>query len=500
MKKIFADENLWKRCFIIFLMMQPFLDCYILYSEGVTNFFHFSPTTIIRVLFVLSLFAIFFFVKSSKKEKKYLIGYAFLVAIYFIFHHLNAMKFNESFLPSATYSILEEIFYIVRMVLPILIAFITYKIKWKLRDVEKVILFTVGTIAIIIVGSNLLGISLTSYGGNKIIKGSLLTWFLPNHNGIQAEYLTSKGWFYMANQISGLLIMLLPFTTYFTLRKYSFKKLLILIGQIISMILLGTRVAAIGWLPVMLVMIIIYHYMAIVKKEFTCEYKVVGKVFIGILICGILLSVSPVINRTYQDDYFEQEIAMKKKYEKDNEKDTKPTSLYGKISMLSLNPQFYIHLYSYKDYRAFWEKTIELPFYERTGNRNMEVLITKDIYENNNNSMDKWLGMSFSRMRSAEIYIEKDFMVHFYTIGIFGILLFLVPYILIMVIKGIEALVKYKEKFTFIRITLLACIMLTLVVSYLSGHIMDELIVTIFLAFICGLLLKDEEWSEDFDD
>ena len=61
---------------------------------------------------------------------------------------------------------------------------------------------------------------------------------------------------------------------------------------------------------------------------------------------------------------------------------------------------------------------------DRVGNRNVQSLITYDVgatYENIPNAL---FGLGYSRFINAYLYLEKDFVVHFYTIGIFGIILF----------------------------------------------------------------------------
>ena len=41
------------------------------------------------------------------------------------------------------------------------------------------------------------------------------------------------------------------------------------------------------------------------------------------------------------------------------------------------------------------------------------------LYDLNDNSYDRYLGMGYSRFRNAELYIEQDFVVHYYTLGIY---------------------------------------------------------------------------------
>lgn len=495
MKKYLKDTELWQKIFIFFLMVQPFLDYYLLYSEPVVNFFHFSPTTILRTLILFSLFFVIFFWHTEKKEKKIWICYAFMVGIYFLFHHKNAFSFSKENPAHFTYSILEELFYFLRMTFPVIVAFIVSKMKWNFKKFASVVLTVTTIISIVIIGSNLLGISLTSYGGDHVIKGNLFVWFIPGRKGLAAEWLASKGWFYMANQISGLLSLLLPLTVFIVLKNYSKKKLGVLLLQIIAMILIGTRVASIGWFLIVVTMLLVYAYMGFVKKELTFDIKLVLKVIACLVLGTLLLIKSPVINRSYEMDYFEKELQLKKEYEKKNPE--KKGSLYERLSVSAINPEYYIELYPYKEHKKFWEGVLKLPYQKRSGNRNIEQLVTHDIYKTNQNSKDKWLGLSFSRMRSGQIYIERDFVAHYYTIGIVGILLLLGPYFGLLIWKGFDSLIHYQEKFTFARLTLLASICVTLALAFLSGHVVDELFVTIFLGFVCGLLLqKKEDWSK----
>lgn len=500
MKKLLTDEKIWKKILIIYFILQPFLECYLLYTDKVTSIFHFSPSTIIRIGIIGILFLLILFHKTNKNDWKKLLVYGVLLVGYTIGHHISAIQFAADDVNNANYSIGTELLYIIRMLVPIMVAIITSKLNWTWQNFKKIILTTVGIISIVIVFMNIFEISLTSYGGNNIIKANFLSWFSPSIRGIQAEYLASRGWFYMANQMSGLLGMLLPLTIYITIKEFSNKKLIILFLQILAMILLGTRVAAIGWVAILVVMLFIYVFLCFLKKEMKFSHEI----FLKLVACGcigaFILSFSPVMNRTYESDYFEQELAMKKKFEESslNKDDKKPKSLYQQLSLSAINPAYYIQLYPYREHPEFWKDVLKLPFEKRTGNRKLEMLVTKDIAQKSDQPLEPWFGMSFSRMRNIEIYIEHDIIVHYYTIGILGILLLLLPYFILLVWRGINCLYHYKEQFNFLNISLLASVALALGISVFSGHLLDELIVTIFLGFVCGLLLKkDRSWSEE---
>ena len=118
----------------------------------------------------------------------------------------------------------------------------------------------------------------------------------------------------------------------------------------------------------------------------------------------------------------------------------------------------------------------------------MKTIITHRVIELNDNKLDYVFGMSFSRLRNANIYMENDIYVHLYSIGIIGILLFIMPYFVIAVYSIIKIL-KSKEKFVYLNIVYLFSIALAFIAGILSGNIFDEWIATLFLAFISGNLL-----------
>ena len=161
-----TDERFLKKILLIFLVLQPFLDCYLLYTDEVMNLFHFSPTTIIRFLIVGLLVILVFINKENKKTRKPLLIYGGIILIYTILHCLTTYNYDTSALPSFTFSIITELFYIARMLLPILIIYIVYNLKVTKEEFLKLFVLVAFISASVIVVMNLLNISLTSYGGN----------------------------------------------------------------------------------------------------------------------------------------------------------------------------------------------------------------------------------------------------------------------------------------------------------------------------------------------
>ena len=59
MKNVF-NKNILKKIIVIFILLQPILDTYILFEQDVIDIFKFSPSTIIRLffVFVIAIFSI----------------------------------------------------------------------------------------------------------------------------------------------------------------------------------------------------------------------------------------------------------------------------------------------------------------------------------------------------------------------------------------------------------------------------------------------------------
>ena len=477
----------------IFIILQPFLDFYMLYSEQVTSIFKFSPSTIIRIIFV-SFFAIYVLFKT-KYNKKYfwILGYLILVLVYLIMHVLNALQFNTSIGNHFSFSYITELFYFIRMFIPIILIYITYHSKLTEENFRKIIITVSLIFSLIIIITNILGIALTSYGGNNTISANIFSWF--TNNNYKFEQLASKGFFYMANQISGVLMLLLPINLYYAIKTLNKISIISSFCLSLAMIMLGTRIATYGWALVSFAIFIAWMFFAIIHKNKINATPRKALIYSLITIILVLITINSPLNKRISDTDFanlENEnlsTEIKKKF-KDINTDEETKEFIKKYSVKYSIPLVYIeNLYPYTEDSNFWIDTMKLPYSERGGNRNLENLITKRIYNLNNNKFDKYLGMGYSRFRNAEIYIEQDFVVHYYTIGIFGILLFIGPYFVVASFAIIYMIINKRLR---MRTTILCMsVYLTLAISYFSGHILDELIVTIILGFISGFILKD---------
>ena len=112
--KFCTKETIYK-CLMLFLILQPILDIYILFKPEVADFFLFSPATIIRILFVGVLGILFLFTNKFNKKYWWFVVYGALVVLYTVLHHINALEFNSVSKDGFGYNLVSELFYLIRM-------------------------------------------------------------------------------------------------------------------------------------------------------------------------------------------------------------------------------------------------------------------------------------------------------------------------------------------------------------------------------------------------
>ncbi len=498
-----------------YMIIQPLFDIYWLYKDEVINIFKFSPATIIRMAIMCVLFLFAFLWWKNKNKYKYFIGFSSIFIIYSIFHHINSLAFSVPYGNFDNYSTIKELFYVIRMIMPLLMIFVTYEFKITPKRLKTIVVWVAFIFSSIMIISNFFEFALSSYGdvsSNVVV--NFFKWFNKD-TYVNYTYLevASKGIFHMANQVSGVLVMLLPILLVIFFKKSNFINGLVISMTILAMMMLGTRVASLGWLAILLAMVIFYLFFCFVKKSIKFNIKSLIFIILNIICFSIILPYSPVMNRTYiqdntemiedglEDNNINEEVSKFKEAIAKKEAAAKTEEEFEeikkeKIAVIEKYKDFYgfdaeyiDKIYNYEEDSDFWLDMMDIPFEERADHRQLKQLITKRIISLNNNYKDYIIGMSFTRLRNAPCYMENDIYVHMYSIGIVGILIFICPYLVILLYGIFKVFTKYKEKFTFFNISLLFSIALTFLAGMLSGNVFDEWICTLFLGLICGSLL-----------
>ena len=436
MKKLNLN-SLMHKILIVFLIIQPIFDI---------KFFYNSISTLIRVIVIFTLFFYYFFT-SKNKHKFWILIYPALLGIYFIFHHINALNFYSLVPGNFDYSIIEEALYFVKMLSPFMLIYCIYKASLTKDTIISIMKYLVLIISLIIIISNLFVFSYGSYS-DAIIKANFLEWFNPNSDYSYRD-LASKGLFEFGNQIAAILIMFLPFMIYSALDKSKFMNWLIVVLNAFSLFLLCTRVSVLGVFIVFAYTIFTCCFINFIRKQhfgFKCYIPII----VILLVYSLLLPINPMFNRlaeretvieTFKEENEEpnnlvdnsvpdrniinNEIpSIKQAISNDNTNNEMPivdTSNYmiqyieDNYESKQLHEQFLLENYPYKYDPEFWYNFLQQDISLTTDYRYIETSMVKRVVEINNNPLDKWLGITNTRLQNI-FNIEQDFVVQYYAL------------------------------------------------------------------------------------
>lgn len=530
MKEKIINKQIIQKILMIFLIAQPLLDLYFLYDENVVNFFGFSPSTIIRIV-IIGIIAILFLIimKKGKEFKLYLI-YILLVILYVIFHHLNALNFTDYYNGyDFGYNLIDEIFYIIRMLMPLGLIIVSAHFKFEDKKIETIVSWLIFIICGSIIITNIFGISTGSYS-KEIIKGNILCWFQTDRCNLNYMDLASKGLFLDPNRLSALLVLITPIMFYVMIKNPNIKNKVLILINMLGMYMLGTKVSTYGFIIIISLSFMLYIFFSFIKKELKYKHSLGFFFLLMITLCVTLLPVTPAINRTFVDnevindynnnkdgelinneekmDEVNQQIKDKynnesegiaenesieeilKKMSYEDKKEVLTTFVEENYESYHINPHFILNSYPYQYDPEFWYNIMTLPLEDRTNFRLVEEMMLKRVKEINDNKMDDYLGITFTRMGNI-FDLERDFLSHYYTLGIIGLILFLSPYVIIVLICMIKILLSMKNNLNLKNGCYLMGIGITLFAAAFTGNVMDGLIVTLILGFFVGQLINN---------
>ncbi len=490
MLKNINTKKLFNTILILFLLIQPIFDFKIFYN---------SISTLIRVVIIFTLFTYYFFTSNNKKKYFFAI-YPFLLIIYFIFHHINALNFNSLVPGNFNYSIFKEFLYFVKMICPFLLIYSIYKSDLKKLDLIRIIKVLVCIIGLTIIISNIFVFSYGSYS-DKTIKANFLYWF--NQNNFVYQDLASKGLFEYANQISAILLVFLPFclSSFFYNKKLC--NLLILIINVFSLFLLSTKVSVLGIFLVFVYTLFVYLFnnTFIVKQK--ASYVALISTIIILIAYSLIVSYNPIFMRIDETKIIEassnsvvtEQIPETNNSTFDNTVQ-KPTASISFIAQNYENKQikteFITQSYPYQYDPEFWLKIFNEPLSNRVDYRFMEYSMIKRVVEINNNKFDKYFGITNTRLQNI-FNIERDFVVQYYALGIIGLILIFLPYISLLIWYVCITIKNKLKSLTVENLLAFISILMVFGISYFSGNLLNSLSFTIYFSILFILLLHTDK-------
>ncbi|MDD4188241.1 MAG: O-antigen ligase family protein [Bacilli bacterium] len=310
----------------------------------------------------------------------------------------------------------------------------------------------------------------------KILKINLITMsfllLLPiilnsAHETYSNELLGYIGWFYAGNEISNIMVILLPIIYYFISKeqKYQF---LIVFPIILSILFIGTKVSLIGTI----IVVILNLFYSILKEKKLKTYNVVISVFI--LLTTIIFSINSfgVYNYKYN-------LTNIPSVEKDKQiiiDDQNKQEVYG---ILSQTDNFYLM----SNFNNIFKSLLS--------SRDLYLANTLSIYNDDQTNRDIFFGIGFSNTEAINNnnitkLIEIDILDIFFHYGIFGLLISFSPFILASYL-----IFDKRKKPTLRSYYYFSIFLLVFCISTLSGHVYTAPAVAIYLVFYLLLMLDE---------
>ncbi len=511
MDRLINDKN-FSLQLLGFVILQPFVDIYRVFFENTIEIAGISLAELINLLAIAYL--IFLFVVKYIKQPKYFLPvviYGVLLGGYCILHIWNISKFDESILNGADISAFKELYYMLRVyLLPLVVFYMFLCVKIKTGFFEKGINILSGLISGIIVVTNLFKVSFISYASsletNQFITRNIIEWFI-NPDMENPAYMTSKGWFYMGNQIGVILFMLYPFVIMQALKYRKKRNYLLVIIQGIAMIMVGTRVAALGGMLILIVSPVIAILFGGILKQFPFERKDFLKLA-GVAVCFVLLFVnSPVIDvQGAKGDAYEETDEQKarrkemEKFKADLDKgifDEKVVKMYAEDIeeypySYGISEEF-VKLFDVEDNFEFWFDTVISKDRDQVNYRQFKKRIYEAVLEKNNNPYDRWLGIGYT---SGFPYVERDFTGQNIWFGYAGTFLLLGPYYICALYAVIQILRRIKTHFRYENAFFAVSLGGVSVLAYMAGHLFNGIFSAVIFAWLVSAFVHYQKKLE----
>lgn len=450
---------------------------------------------LIELINIVLLFIAFFatFLKIDKRKFIKIFIYFGFVLIYIFFHFNNMLKFDISIFEKASINFFVETFYIFRVyMLPLILAFILY----ENRDIfNKEFYFNVLKIVICIISFsiiilNILKLSYISYSATKdFIDANMFDYFWYKGD---FKMLTSRGWFDSANEISAITFMLFPLNIYMLFEEQRKLNFVLLLAQGLAMILLGTRTSAVG--TVLISGAVLCCYFVVNRIKFNPVSKKTIKYFcFSFLIMFSFLSISPFMMAKINEGKVDFSIKVQSAYDEINDENILEDSnsiikLIEKYKSEYMINEAFLELYPLENDVEFWLMVAKRDKALNTDNRKLKTDILNRIVERNDNSFDKWLGIGYT---INFMDLERDYFYQYYLFGIFGILLFILPYFGFLFSNVVKVFKEFKKYCTIKVVCSFMAPILGLIIAYYSGHVFGWVspmmflsVVSIFLTYV----------------
>lgn len=507
LRKLLSDKafNIELICFIF---LQVVIDIYRVFFESRFQIFGISLPELLNICGLLFL-TLIFFLKFLKKPKFYIpiAIYTLLIAVYLVFHTVNILKFNQTIFEGSELNWFKEIYFIARTYLiPVYVFYYLICSNLTLPLFKKIVSALSLFISSNIVITNIFKISFISYAStlekNSFITRNIFEWFYNPDKQFPA-YMTSKGWFYMGNQIGLILFMLFVFVIFIAFEKGTISSYLLILLNGVALAMIGTKVSSLGGCLILILALVFAIVFGVILKQFSFKLKnfVVYSVITAILFTVVAYSPmysmqedrSSAYELTEEQKKATESLALKFKEQGNtaqlSEEFIKDFSDYVNSSpyFFGIHPEF-LKLYPIEEHFEFWYDIVIYRNNQQVDYRYMKSLIYDSALIDNGNIVgDKLFGIGYV---SAFPYSERDFISQNIWFGYLGTLLFVGPYLLLTLYSIFIALKNIKKCFVYQNGFFALGICAPLLISYLAGHLFYGIFSITIFAFITVAFYK----------
>ncbi|MED1595760.1 O-antigen ligase family protein [Bacillus pseudomycoides] len=447
---------------LIFIMLQPVLDLLTSFCIMVLKI----DTTIgiITRLFVMVLGGIYILFQAREKENRKYIIYLIVVGIV-----LAAGLVNNKLVKSPI-MLGEEIKFIAKALYPFIMLtcyiFVFKSLREKANAYSKMRNYIVYSALII----------------NSIMVISIATG--TDYNSYEWVKLGSRGWFYAGNELGSILAVICPIVVLYSIEKTtSIAKSYFWIPSILiifSLFAVGTKVGVGAIFGTMVVAVFMCFVQAFLQRKDRNKKSYLLNGILATVVFAGALAYTPFSPFLKNMGFHVQGLNEKKEVKKAEEKKEEKTHHKPPVTQEE------------KAKAKEIEKKEETQAIIFSGREIFEKMY-EDYYAEAPTSQ-KLFGMGYAgNFKEKPKLIERDFHDWFYTFGIVGFILLLIPFLYFGVKILLVLVTRFKEVFT-VRYGLLATALgLGMGIAFIAGHVFTAPGVSIYFAVIFAYLIVDLE-------
>ncbi|MGG3563698.1 O-antigen ligase family protein [Neobacillus rhizosphaerae] len=443
-------RHLMERMLIIFIALQPVLDLLTSFS------LHYLKTSLTFGLIVRTLMfgvtAVYIFYVSIKNNHKKILIYFVVLAVALV---LNLYVGYQS---KTTFNLVEEIKYITKTIYFILMLFSYYFVWDYIKNRKTDILLNKIVVGMLVVGIVMIVSLLTGTAIKSYTYG-----------------FGSKGWFSSGNEISAIMAICSPMVIIYSFNHTDtwkdFYKWLPSLVLLASSLIVGTKVGMISSFFFITVTIILIALQLFINS--TNRKKLIVNAILSIFVLASLATLSQNTGAVDNLKQNNQRLEAKQQAEEaeaetgdEPQQETTSTVKTNKIIRLLL---------SSRDI-----------FLVKKNNEFKQANVGQKLFG---------LGYSTTNENGYTKMIEMDFFDLFYSFGIIGFLIYLIPILYFMYSFLMAITKKGRSFFSFENILMFLGLIIGIGISVVAGHVFSAPAVSIYIAIIMVYLYKNNQYK-----